>query len=352
MVWLVMIVSCFVMTPLGKDPDEAIKKREEEEKRAKSFRENHMACAHDRSAERKVMEMAIEDKLSACRDFRRRGNLFHAEGQYRRGALQYRQASHLYPIADSPAALIYYDFCFPDDESQQQELDDIQQACLLNSAACFLACGELDETLDCCYQASRCRQPDNVKALYRRAVVYRLRDQFKEASVDLGKALAQRPNEIMLRKESAVLKSKIASYRERRKAMGANIFVKDQGQDPYATSLMSNGQALPSNVLLGSSVPAHPHGGDTTSGAIDETKNHDDIHSFQNRARRGQSEGGYTVATRDAGDGFGGGDEEGRRRHDLTLPVCVDVMQLEAVAGCALSLSLSLSDEVRGAGGD
>lgn len=33
-----------------KDPDELAKKREEEEKRAKSYRENHMACAHDRSA--------------------------------------------------------------------------------------------------------------------------------------------------------------------------------------------------------------------------------------------------------------------------------------------------------------
>ncbi|CAN0442057.1 unnamed protein product, partial [Ectocarpus sp. 13 AM-2016] len=44
-------------------------------------------------------------------------------------------------------ALIYYDFCFPDEDSQQQELDDIRQACLLNSAACFLACGELDQTL-------------------------------------------------------------------------------------------------------------------------------------------------------------------------------------------------------------
>lgn len=29
---------------------------------------------------------------------------------------------------------------------------------------------------------------------------------YREASIDLGKALAQRPNEIMLRKESAVLK--------------------------------------------------------------------------------------------------------------------------------------------------
>ena len=33
-----------------KDPDEVAKKREEDEKRAKSYRDNHMACAHDRSA--------------------------------------------------------------------------------------------------------------------------------------------------------------------------------------------------------------------------------------------------------------------------------------------------------------
>lgn len=37
------------------------------------------------------MEMPIEEKLEACRDFRRKGNLFHEEGQYRRAALQYRQ---------------------------------------------------------------------------------------------------------------------------------------------------------------------------------------------------------------------------------------------------------------------
>lgn len=37
------------------------------------------------------MEMPIEEKILACRDFRRTGNLFHREGQYRRGALQYRQ---------------------------------------------------------------------------------------------------------------------------------------------------------------------------------------------------------------------------------------------------------------------
>lgn len=37
------------------------------------------------------MEMPIGEKLEACREFRRKGNLFHEEGQYRRAALQYRQ---------------------------------------------------------------------------------------------------------------------------------------------------------------------------------------------------------------------------------------------------------------------
>lgn len=39
------------------------------------------------------MEMPIEEKLEACREFRQKGNLFHEEGQYRRAALQYRQVS-------------------------------------------------------------------------------------------------------------------------------------------------------------------------------------------------------------------------------------------------------------------
>lgn len=51
---------------------------------------------------------------------------------------------------------MYYDFCFPggDEEAIGQELEEIRQACLLNSAACFLRCRELDETLESCYQVS------------------------------------------------------------------------------------------------------------------------------------------------------------------------------------------------------
>eukprot|EP00752_Nemacystus_decipiens_P012442 g11023.t1 len=299
------------------DPDEVAKKREEEEKRAKSYRDNHMACAHDRSAERKVMEMPIEEKIVACRDFRRKGNLFHKEGQYRRGALQYRQA------------LIYYDFCFPDEDSQQQELDDIRHACLLNSAACFLACGELDQTLDCCYQALM-TEPDNVKALYRRAVVYRMRDQFKEASADIGKALAQRPNDVMLRKESTVLKSKIASYRERRKAIGAQIFGKSQPGDRAHEDEAIPSENQGAQPLPGENGDDHDHD-DLAGGAAE----HDPSESF--RTASGKELGrGSSYAVGEVGPGVSGnGDLEGPQRHDLLLPVRVDLSRLESMAGCA-----------------
>eukprot|EP00904_Undaria_pinnatifida_P007966 jgi/Undpi1/429/HiC_scaffold_1.g00425.m1 len=289
-----------------KDPDESAKKRDEEAKRLKNYRENTMSCAHDRSAERKVMEMPIEEKLEACREFRQKGNLFHEEGQYRRAALQYRQA------------LIYYDFCFPDKEDDQQELDDIRQACLLNSAACFLACGELDQTMDCCYQALRA-EPDNVKALYRRAVVYRLRDQFKEASADLGKALAQLPNEVALRKESAILKSKIASYRERSKAMGEQIFGKE-GND--AGSSLSN---------AGTTSPLH---GENRSTTEDQYPSDGDGEVVRNECSSVFAAGGASPGGVGRDGGQDSKHQQGRRRHDLSLPVCVDLTDLEEAAGC------------------
>lgn len=57
------------------------------------------------------MEMPIDEKIIACRDFRRRGNLFHKEGQYRRGALQYRQVGlSLHNTGSLNAILLYRSF--------------------------------------------------------------------------------------------------------------------------------------------------------------------------------------------------------------------------------------------------
>lgn len=282
------------------DPDLATKRREEEAARLKRFRQNNMTCAHDRSAERRVMEMSIHEKLQACREFRHKGNRFHEEGQYRRAALQYRQA------------LVYYDFCFTDKEEIQLELDETRQACLLNSAACFLRCDELGQVLDCCYQVLQ-EEPDNVKALYRRAVVFRRRDCFREAAADLSKALAQRPNDVMLRKESAILKSKMAAYRERSKAMGEQIFGAGRVMAVSEEEIsVSHPDLSPPDSLVDMSTGAMPSTG---------------------------LGGDYRVA-----DGIGvefrdgsitGDQEEGRRRHDLALPVYLDLSGLEKMAGCA-----------------
>ncbi|CAN0166434.1 unnamed protein product [Ascophyllum nodosum] len=313
------------------DPeDEATQRRQAEEKRLlKNFKETNMSCAHDRSAERKLMEMSIEDKIAACREFRHKGNLFHGEGQYRRAALQYRQA------------LIYYDFCFPEKDSEQKELDEIRQACLLNSAACFLACQELDQTLDCCYQALR-EDPGNVKALYRRAVVHRIRDQFEEASADLAKALAQLPNDISLRKENAILKSKIASYRENRKVMGERIFRtrhQQQQQEEEEVGMGEEDARRKANVTL-------PLSREITEKSCETSTNSGE--DLVQGARRGSGGGGLVFPTEASeARSWRSSEEEdqGRMRHDLFLPVCVDLSRVESIAGGAWPESRELEEE-------
>lgn len=47
---LLVLLLLLLLTERLKDPDESAKKRDEEAKRLKNYRENTMSCAHDRSA--------------------------------------------------------------------------------------------------------------------------------------------------------------------------------------------------------------------------------------------------------------------------------------------------------------
>ena len=47
---LLLVLLLLLLTEHLKDPDESAKKRDEEAKRLKNYRENTMSCAHDRSA--------------------------------------------------------------------------------------------------------------------------------------------------------------------------------------------------------------------------------------------------------------------------------------------------------------
>lgn len=56
---------------------------------------------------------------------------------------------------------------------------------------------------------------DSVKALYRRAQAYRHKDEFVLAEADLSLALALQPEEVALRREEVLLRSRIKAYERR-----------------------------------------------------------------------------------------------------------------------------------------
>jgi tetratricopeptide (TPR) repeat protein len=167
-------------------------------------------CSHDHTAERRIMDLTEDGKVAACVEFKLRGNALFNEGQYARAALQYRQA------------LIYYDYSFPEGE-QQVFLDDLRRVCLLNSAACFIKPRELQEALECCDQVLQ-EAPQHAKALYRRAQIYRLRDEFDKAHSDIGAALQLAPGDAQLRRELLLLRTRESAYKARSKVLGKQIF--------------------------------------------------------------------------------------------------------------------------------
>ena len=160
------------------DPEELAEELATKQAREKKRREGRAgtSCNHDHSAERAVFEMEWGDRLLACRDFQNEGNMFFREGQYERAAVRYHHA------------ITYFEYAIAEDEDQQGELDRVRLPVYLNFAACMLKLDRLDEAFNYCEQALRI-DPNNVKGLYRRAQVFRKREDFNEARATIQRAI-------------------------------------------------------------------------------------------------------------------------------------------------------------------
>ncbi len=167
--------------------------------------------SHDRSAERRVVDMSLPERLTHMGKYKEEGNSLYDEGQYARAAIKYKRS------------MIYFEYCFPDTPEEEKTCDDIRLVCLANSAACFLKIGDYDETMEMCKQALR-MDPDNVKCLYRIAVVYRKRDDYDLATENIDKAIRLQPDDKKLRIEKELLRAAIKSYRANTKKMGDMMF--------------------------------------------------------------------------------------------------------------------------------
>ena len=201
--------------------------------------------SHDRSAERRVVELSLPERLAEMRSFCEQGNSYYDEGQYARATMKYKRA------------LIYYEYCFPENDEEEKQVTEIRLTALSNSAACFLKIKEYEEALEHCDQALKI-DPKNVKCLYRRAVAHRFRDEFDEAKKCILAVISLDPQNPTLRNERELLRGKMKNYAATRKAMGDKMFQRGEYVPKYHlleirpahhASISSLSHALATSVL-------------------------------------------------------------------------------------------------------
>ena len=131
--------------------------------------------SHDRTEERKIFEMDEDVKIRFCEKHRAMGNYLFEEGNITKAANQYN------------LALSYYEYCFPDSEAAQNNLDELRRACLCNISLCYYKLGSLRQAIAVASQVLT-EDPTNWKALFRRAQAYRELDEYDRCFADLTAA--------------------------------------------------------------------------------------------------------------------------------------------------------------------
>lgn len=192
------------------DPEDLAKREQEARERSERAARAQMGCNHDHSAEQKLMDMSTRDKIACCEQFRLLGNAFFAQGQYQRAAYHYH------------SALVYFEYMFPDTDDENDECDALKLKVLLNFAACRLKTAHYDQVVHHCDQALQL-DADSVKALYRRAQAYRLKDEFELAMQDITQAMALAPDPL-LAQEKVLLQAKMLAYQHKSKQVSAAMF--------------------------------------------------------------------------------------------------------------------------------
>ncbi|KAL3658640.1 hypothetical protein V7S43_016276 [Phytophthora oleae] len=201
------------------DPEELAKQEQEARERSERAAKAQMGCNHDHSAEQKLMDMTTQEKLTTCDEFRVLGNLFFKHGQYQRAAFHYHKA------------LVYFEYVFTDTDEEEAQADALKLKLLLNFAACRLKTLHLDDAVHHANQALEI-DPENVKALYRRAQAYRLKDDFDLAQKDISRAIERSKDlqsaDSLLMQEKKLLQAKMFAYKLRSKQVSTAMFGNDK----------------------------------------------------------------------------------------------------------------------------
>ncbi|EGZ18900.1 hypothetical protein PHYSODRAFT_499947 [Phytophthora sojae] len=225
------------------DPEELARQEQEARERSERAAKAQMGCNHDHSAEQKLMDMTTQEKLGACDEFRVLGNLFFKHGQYQRAAFHYHKA------------LVYFEYVFTDTEEEEAQADALKLKLLLNFAACRLKTMHLDDAVHHANQALEI-DADNVKALYRRAQAYRLKDDFDLAQQDIARAIelskeagGAQSADAQLVQEKTLLQAKMLAYKLRTKQVSAAMFGNGDKPKPLGGHYISGLRAPDANAM-------------------------------------------------------------------------------------------------------
>ena len=171
------------------------KKKREQEERYRTYMAQpgaFMGHDHDHAVERKLLEKSEIEKMAYCENHRRLGNYLFLESIYPKAAEQYQ------------LALSYYEYCFPEDDDMQTELDGLRHACLCNISLCYYRMKQWRMAVQSAGQVLE-EDPINAKALYRRAQAYRALDEYESAEKDIVRAQGLSPADKGIAKEIQAL---------------------------------------------------------------------------------------------------------------------------------------------------
>lgn len=189
----------------------ATKEREQYER---ALAKGSTSCNHDHSAEQRLMDLSTREQLDESSSYHRLGNAFVEEGQFPRAGYYYHKA------------LLYFEYMFPEEdelELEGREMDRQKLKLMLNFAKTEFQLERLDQVINYCSQALKL-EPGCVKALYRRAKAYRVKDDFPQALQDLQQALALAPGDVSIRRELKILQAKKRAYHRESKHVGQAMF--------------------------------------------------------------------------------------------------------------------------------
>eukprot|EP01055_Gregarina_sp_Pseudo9_P000202 Gregarina_sp_Pseudo_9__201@NODE_1130_length_1854_cov_5_503581_g1057_i0_p1_GENE_NODE_1130_length_1854_cov_5_503581_g1057_i0NODE_1130_length_1854_cov_5_503581_g1057_i0_p1_ORF_typecomplete_len592_score149_25ANAPC3/PF12895_7/1_2e05DUF3856/PF12968_7/0_00022TPR_19/PF14559_6/8_6e03TPR_19/PF14559_6/0_4TPR_19/PF14559_6/0_005TPR_16/PF13432_6/0_033TPR_16/PF13432_6/0_078TPR_1/PF00515_28/3_2TPR_1/PF00515_28/1_7TPR_1/PF00515_28/6PAN_1/PF00024_26/0_0059TPR_2/PF07719_17/2_7TPR_2/PF07719_17/2e02TPR_2/PF07719_17/ len=133
-------------------------------------------CAHDRSKERALFNRPTEEKLKMAKRFRLEGNVAFEEKDYQLASVNYQKA------------LLYYEYTFPESDSQEKDFNENKLSAHLNLAAAKLNLQEYRECISQCYQATRL-DSQCLKAYYRKAQAHLALDEFDEVDAVMTEVL-------------------------------------------------------------------------------------------------------------------------------------------------------------------